>query len=161
MRCFFPENSGHNFLCTMHSLQSKCACEPFANPLVLKLTSVCHWTKPMTIMLKVPSQVLMVSKKLMGTVAMQLVHCAQETMISLFWYLFLSMKAVVFFHDWISLKSIPVKSKSEEWKLCWHELFWIGSKNYISTLRIKRRNLVHLHKYSIKKDCGAISIHNF
>ena len=93
-------------------------------------------------------------QKAHGTVAMQLVHCAQETMISLFWYLFLSMKAVVFFHDWISLNSIPVKSKSEEWKLCWHELFWIGSKNYISTLRIKRRNLVHLHKYSIKKDWG-------
>ena len=115
----------------------------FAHPPGVKL---CHWAEPMTITLKVPSQALMVSKKLMGTVPMQVVHCAQETMISMFWYLFPSMKAVVFFHDWISLNSIPVQSKSEEWKLCWHELFWIGSKNYISTLRIKRRNLVHLHK---------------
>ena len=104
--------------CTMHSLQSKCAYQPFTNPLVLKLRSVCHWAEPMTITLKVPSQALMVSKKLMGTVPMQLVHCAQETMISMFWYLFPSMKAVVFFHDWISLNSIPVQSKSEEWKLC-------------------------------------------
>ena len=128
----------------MHSLQSKCSCEPFANPLVLKLRSVCHWAKPMTITLKVR-----VTKKLTGTVAMQLVHCGQETMISIVWYLFLSMKAVVFFHDWISLNSIPVQSKSEEWKLCWHELFWISSKNYISTLRIKRRTLVHLHKKNV------------
>ena len=71
----------------MHSLQSKCAYEPFAKPLVLKLRSVCHyWAEPMPITLKVPSQALMVSKKLMGTVPMQLVHCAQETMISMFWY---------------------------------------------------------------------------